>query len=543
MADLAAERVFTGLSAADGLAIGNIVIERAAGHGSRQTGSPAEERTALDAAIVQAKREVDALAAKADDLGAEILEFQSALLEDEDLLDLAFERLSRGISAHDAWSAAIDGEVTEYRAGGDDYFKARAEDLLDLKARVLKSLFGDDAEAPPTAIEDAILLAEDLTPSRFLELGGARLRGAAVRGGSPTSHVAILARARGIPLVVGLDAVLDDALRGKHAVLDAKAGRLVIAPSDGTMAAAKGRLESIAADRRAWVALIDRPAVTSGGEAVQVLLNLDDPAILDTLSPAHSDGIGLTRTEFLFRGGHLPDEDTQFKVYRRLVAWAAGRPVTIRTLDAGGDKPIPGVTPSGESNPFLGIRGLRLSLRQPEIFAVQLRALARAAALGPLKVMMPMVTVPAEMAQVQRILDEVLAGLAKDGVDHARPALGMMIEVPAAALTAASFEVDFFSIGSNDLVQYLTASARDNAAVAPLADPRNPAVIETIRRCVAAARAKEIEISLCGDMASDPDLLPLLLDCGLRSVSVAPAQLGAAKLAIHRYRAEVGRDG
>ncbi len=543
MADLPSERVFTGLSATGGLALGTIVVEKAAALGDRQAGSPGQERRALDAAIARAKGEIGALAAKADDLGAEILEFQSALLEDDDFLGLAFARITGGDPAQEAWSAALDGEVAQYRAGGDDYFKARAEDLLDLKARVLRSLFGTDTKAPARMVKDTILLAVDLTPSRFLELEGPFLRGAAILGGSPTSHVAILARARGIPLVVGLDTKLDKAMAGQHAVLDAKAGSLTIAPSSATLATAKDRLDSIAADTRAWEELIARPAVMGDGTPVQVSINLDDPAILDNLPPAHCDGIGLTRTEFLFRGGRLPDEDAQFKVYRRLMAWAEGRPVTIRTLDAGGDKPIAGVTPSGEANPFLGVRGLRLSLRHPEIFAVQLRALARAAALGPLKIMVPMVTLPGEMDQVRAILDLVLADLAKAGTDHARPALGMMIEVPAAALCTEYFETDFFSIGSNDLVQYLTACARDNAAVAPLADPRNPAVLELIRRCVAVARAKGIEIGLCGDMASDPELLPLLLDCGLRSISVSPAQLGPAKLAIHRYSGKAGRHG
>ncbi len=543
MAEAVSERVFTGLSAAKGLVIGTLVIEAAAHQGGRQAGSSPEERKALEDAIVLAGRELEALAAKAGDLGAEILEFQSALLEDEDFLALSFAKIEAGGPAHEAWATALDGEVAEYRAGDDDYFKARAEDLLDLKDRVLRSLFGTQTEAPAQMEKDTVLLAEDLTPSRFLELQGPSLRGAAILGGSPTGHVAILARAHGVPLVVGLNARLDSALHGAPAVLDAKAGKLIVAPGQDALAAAKDRLDALATDRRAWEDLIARPAVTGGGTAVQVSINLDDPALLDSLPPEHCDGIGLTRTEFLFSGGHLPGEDAQFGVYKRLLDWAAGRPVTIRTLDAGGDKPIPGVTPVGETNPFLGVRGLRLSLRHPEIFAVQLRALARAAALGPLKVMVPMVTVPDEMARVRVLLDRALADLAAAGIAHARPALGMMIEVPAAALNAGSFAADFFSIGSNDLVQYLTASARDNPAVASLADARNPAVLETIRRCVDAARAKGIEISLCGDMASDPDLLPLLLDCGLRSLSVAPAQLGPVKLAIHRQLGTGGRHG
>ena len=289
--------------------------------------------------------------------------------------------------------------------------------------------------------------------------------------------------------------------------------------------------------------LADKPAVTADGEAVRVMINLDDPASLDALSPAFCDGIGLTRTEFLFKDGQLPGEEAQAQVYRKVVAWAAGRPVTIRSLDAGGDKPIAGVTPEGETNPFLGVRGLRLSLQHPEIFSVQLRALARAAAVGPLKIMVPMVTRPEEIVTVRSLLDKALAALAAAGVAHGRPELGMMVEVPAAALTAESFAVDFYSIGSNDLVQYTTASARDNAAVAALADPRNPAVAALIRACVVAAEHRQVEVSLCGEMASDPQLLPLLLDCGLRCLSVTPAQLAHVKLAISRYRREGSEGG
>ena len=256
------------------------------------------------------------------------------------------------------------------------------------------------------------------------------------------------------------------------------------------------------------------------------------PDSLDTVSPDHCDGIGLVRTEFLFPGHERADEEAQLAVYRRFLGWAEGRPVTIRTLDAGGDKPIPGLTVDGEANPFLGMRGLRLSLASPGAFRVQLRALARAAAAGPLRVMVPMVTVPEEVERVRDLLDTVVAELAVAGVAHARPALGMMVEVPAAALEAAAFDVAFYSIGSNDLVQYVTASARDNPAVARLANPRRPAVLRLIREVAAVGRAKGVEVSLCGDIASEPELIPDLLAAGLRSFSVAPVALGRVKAAI-----------
>jgi phosphotransferase system enzyme I (PtsI) len=208
----------------------------------------------------------------------------------------------------------------------------------------------------------------------------------------------------------------------------------------------------------------------------------------------------------------------------------------VRTLDAGGDKPISGLTPDGERNPFLGLRGLRLSLARPEVFRVQLRALARAAALGPLKVMAPMVSAPDELSKVRALLEEALEEVAAAGIAATGPALGMMVEVPAAALNIAAFDADFFSIGSNDLIQYVMAASRDEPAVASLYRARDPAVLELIRRVVVAGGEKGREVSLCGEMASDPALVPLLLDAGLRRLSVAPSALGPVKAAIAAWR-------
>ncbi len=319
------------------------------------------------------------------------------------------------------------------------------------------------------------------------------------------------------------------------AILDAAQGVLTLHPSGRTLASANVRIDAEREDRSEMEALLPRPAATASGEPVKIMVNIDEPDRLDSLSPHHCDGVGLTRTEFLFTSKHLPGEDEQLAFYRRLIAWAAGRPVTIRTLDAGGDKPIAGVTIDGEANPFLGVRGLRLSFARPEIFRVQLRALARAAADGPLNVMFPMVTVPAEFAEARRMMLAEIADLQRAGVDCAVPRMGIMVEVPAAALTAADFDADFYSIGSNDLIQYATACARDNSSLAPLADPTNPAVAELIRRTVEAARRRGVEVSLCGDMASSPKLIGALLDTGLRTLSCAPAQIGPVKLAVSRY--------
>ena len=269
--------------------------------------------------------------------------------------------------------------------------------------------------------------------------------------------------------------------------------------------------------------------MTADGERVHVAINVDDLALLEGLDPAHCDGIGLTRTEFLFQGRALPDEEQQYQAYRRIVEWAAGRPVIVRTLDAGGDKPVAGLTVDGERNPFLGLRGLRLSLARPEVFRVQLRALARAATRGDLKIMLPMVTLPRELEAARAMLEEVVADLRAAGIEAAMAPLGMMVEVPAAALTATTFAADFYSIGSNDLVQYVMAASRDNPAVAPLYDARNPAVHALIRQVVKAAGGRGVEASLCGELASDPMHISTLLRLGLRRLSVTPGPARAGQ--------------
>ena len=263
------------------------------------------------------------------------------------------------------------------------------------------------------------------------------------------------------------------------------------------------------------------------------MLNIAAPQELDDLDPAICDGIGLVRTEFLFEAARgLPDEDRQYLVYRRILQWAEGRPVTIRTLDAGGDKPIAGLTVDGESNPFLGVRGIRLSLARPEVFAVQLRALCRAAVHGHLKVMLPMVAVRTELDRANAMMDAAHDALRAAGIACARPPLGIMVEIPAAALRARDFDAAFYSIGSNDLTQYTMAAARDIGAVAALNDAGHPAVLALIEATVAAGRERGVEVSLCGDAAAETRLTAALLSTGLTKLSVAPIAVARLKAAI-----------
>ena len=406
---------FSGRPAAPGTAIGRLVRLGASAVQPRRAGTPEQEAAALAGAIAAAAADLAALAAQAGSDAAGIIEFQAAMLQDEALRAPALAAIASGAAADAAWAAALGVQVAEYEVAEDAYFRARAIDLRDLAERVLRHLGG--AAAVPALPLGAIVLADDLTPSLFLETDW-RGGGIALSAGSPASHVAMLARARGVPMVVGLGPVA--AAAGETAALDGAAGVLLLGPDD----ADRARFATAAAAD--FSALLHRPAATAAGRRVAVLLNVADPRELDRLDPALCDGIGLVRTELMFAAGP-PDEDTQLRAYRRILQWAGDRPVTIRTLDAGGDKPVPGLTMPGESNPFLGQRGLRLSLARPDVFAVQLRALVRAAAHGTLKIMLPMVTVPEELQAARALLDQAGFGRGRGGAaarDHGRSAGG-----------------------------------------------------------------------------------------------------------------------
>ena len=445
------------------------------------------------------------------------------------LAEPAFSAIAAGGAADHAWLDAMQQEIAGYETSDDEYFRARAADLNDLRDRVLAHLTGSalDAVVPPGAIVAAV----DLAPSRFLAIDWSRGGALVLTAGSVTSHVAMLARSRGVPAIMGLGVDLGE-LSGQ-ALVDAHRGVLIVDPVPATRAQFDRDAEAAAATRALAAAAATRSATTADGTPIRIMLNIADLRELSDLDPAICDGIGLVRTEFLFEDRQgLPDEEQQYSIYRRVVEWAQGRPVTFRTLDAGGDKPIPGLTPTGESNPFLGVRGLRLSLAHPEVFRTQLRALARAATHGHVKIMLPMVTQPHELVAARSIFEAEVAALAAAGVPARRASLGIMIEVPAAAIAAEQFDAEFFSIGSNDLTQYVAAAGRDIGAVADLADPTQLALLRLYRYVVDTACAQHIEVTLCGDAGGDPRAIPRLLATGLRTLSMAPVLVGGAKLAV-----------
>lgn len=515
-----------GMVASAGYASGPLFPLDAAAEAYVPSGDAAMEALRLRTALAAASDGIAALMADAKGEGRDILEFQLVMIEDEALAAPAFAAIDKGHDAAAAWVTALDTEIAGYAVSDDVVFAARSSDLADIRDRVLRGLRGSpDTTAP----KGAILFGRDLTPSRFLATDWSGGGAIVLCEGSPASHVAMLARGRGVPMIVGigdLDAAADD-----FVLVNAEAGIVTVLPDS------EQRHEFLRASTAyQQLAMLARsaarkPAVTADGTPIEVHVNIADPADVEHIDIATCDGVGLMRTEFLFTRG-LADEETQYTAYRKVLEWASGKPVIIRTLDAGGDKPVPGLT-IAEGNPFLGLRGIRLSLKRPDLFRLQIRALLRAAPHGALKVMLPMVSVPEELVAARALFAEEAAAL-----NLPVPPLGIMVEVPAVAIHPEPFaDAAFFSIGSNDLTQYVMAAGRDSSAVAALSDVRHPAIVLLLRAVSAYARGNHIALSLCGDAAGDPHAIPHLLHAGLRSLSVAPAQLGLAKAAISRANA------
>ena len=531
------ETRLNGRAAAPGIHAGPVVVLPAQVEARRAAGKPDEERAALAAAIGRARDEVAALAGRASGEAARIMEIQVALLEDEALSEEARAAIARGVAADIAWSEAMAVEIAGYATAEDEYFRARAADLADVRDRVLGHLAG--VPSVPQVAPGSVVAARDLPPSAFLALDWSKGGGIVLGEGSPTSHAAMLARSRDVPMVVGV---------GRHweslagtVLVDGYKGTAIVDPAPEAVAEAAQRKRAELRNDAAARAGISASAVTRDGTRITVLVNVADPTELDAVDPAWCDGIGLVRTEFMLAGTTLRDEERQLALYRRLLEWAAGRPVTVRTLDAGGDKPIPGYTVDGERNPFLGMRGIRLSLRHRDVFRIQLRALARASVQGSLKIMLPMVTTPSDLGEARALLDAVVAELRGEGLPAQAPPLGIMVEVPATALAIDGFDAAFFSIGSNDLVQYVTAASRDGADVAEYAQLSHPGVLRLIASVAAHGAAIGREVSLCGDAAADPQSVPLLLAAGIRTVSVAPSAVARVKAAIREVSLDASR--
>ncbi|HXS45815.1 MAG TPA: phosphoenolpyruvate--protein phosphotransferase [Solirubrobacteraceae bacterium] len=531
----AAGECLRGVAASPGVAIGPArALRDAAGPPpERAADSPDDERARLDEAREAARAAVagdrEAMAGRAGEAEAAIFDAHLALLDDDALLEPARAAIAAGATAERAWFDAAEGAAERFRGLDDALLRERAADVQDVGRRVVAALTGEDGGAAPT--EPGIVVARELTPADTAGLDPALVRGIATARGAATAHAAILARALGLPGAVGLgDAVLAIA-DGTALLLDGDAGTLIVDPPEEELAAAEERRERAAERRAAARERAHEPATTTDGERIEVFANLGSAAEASAAVEAGAEGVGLLRTEFLFLDRpELPDEDEQAATLAEIARALDGRPLVVRTLDAGADKPLPALPMPPEANPFLGVRGIRLALARPEVLATQLRAILRVAAEFPVKAMLPMVATVAELRAARAALDEARAAT---GID-APLDLGIMVEVPAAALGAAALaeHADFFSIGTNDLTQYTMAAERGEERLASLLAGPQPAVLALVRATVEAARASGRWVGVCGELAGDPAAAVLLAGLGVTELSMAPALVPEAKAAL-----------
>ncbi|MBX6375209.1 MAG: phosphoenolpyruvate--protein phosphotransferase [Acetobacteraceae bacterium] len=418
----------------------------------------------------------------------------------------------------------------------------RAQEVREIARRLTRNLTASPFRSFKDIPEGAILVAEELTPADAALLNPARIAGVATEEGGADGHTAIMLRALGIPSVLGCHGLTEAARRGDPCVLDGTAGTVTLNPSAATLTAARNALAAFARERAKLAKLRRLPAVTTDGEEVELQANLEIPAELPLIAQAGAQGIGLLRTEFLFMNREdLPDEEAQVATYAEILEAMDGEPVTIRVLDWGGEKDIEalaeGVPALTGPNPALGLRGVRMLLKRPELLEVQFAAILRvAAAKGCVRILLPMVTVPAEVKQAREIYERVARRLRRRGekLPDPLPPLGVMIETPGAALAAdaIALEADFFAIGTNDLAMYTLAVDRAEAEVAHLYDPLHPAVLRLVQFATEAALRLRMPVSVCGEMAGNPRLVPLLLGLGIRSLSMNASAIPRAKQAV-----------
>lgn len=529
-----ATRQQQGVPASPGLAVGQLVrhVVQVLEVEDRSQG-PIPEGEALEAAIRKVGAELERLGEETRErLGAAeaaIFAAQRELVSDPDLMRATIGEIMRGHGAAWSWKKVIAARVDQQRQLADPLLAARALDLWDAGQRVLAALLGVVRKAQVLR-GPSILVAEDLTPSDTLQFDMRHVVGLAIAGGGPTSHTAILARTLGLPAIVAAGPSLLEISSDKPAVIDGSTGRLYVGCTEADLESARAAVKAYAARREAMQANREQPAVTTDGHRVGVYANVANARQAAEAVAAGAEGVGLMRTEFLFiERDSAPDEEEQYAVYRDTLQALDGRPLIIRTLDIGGDKQVSYLDLPREENPFLGVRGARLLLARPDLLRTQLRALYRAAAHGPLSIMFPMITDLAEVDALRAECETVRAALQAPEVP-----LGIMVEVPAVAVRAERFarSVDFFSIGTNDLTQYVLAMDRQHPQLAAQADSLHPAVLALIAMTARAANEAGIHVGVCGGLAGDPLGARILAGLGVHELSMSAQDIAAVKTVI-----------
>ncbi|HJU87196.1 MAG TPA: phosphoenolpyruvate--protein phosphotransferase [Gemmatimonadota bacterium] len=546
MADLASQEIYHhGQGVSNGVAYGPVYLI------TPDTPRVPRREIAMDEVEVELGRLDDALCATRADIErvraalqradksdeAAIFDSHLLILEDASLLESVRARIREArANVEHAFSSLVLEAVDRIEKSQNSYLRERVRDIRDVEHRVIRFLLGQREPAVGDLLQNAILVAHDLPATLTAELDRDRILGFATELGSANSHTAILARALEIPAVVDLGPVLQRVSHGESVVLDGREGLLIQNPSPDTLAEYERIQAKIERKRAEWVSLAGVPGRTADGEPLTLLANIEFNREVDAALAFGSDGIGLYRTEYLFlQGGGDVSEEEQLEVYGGIVRRMEGRPVTIRTLDLGGDKLLAGMEP--EDNPFLGWRAVRYCLDRPEVFLAQMRAILRAGAEGNVAIMIPMITAMEEVDAVFDVVESARQSLRSEGLAHAeRCPVGVLVETPGAALLAASLaeRFDFLSLGTNDLIQYTLAVDRGNRRIAHLYQPFHPAVLKLVREVVDAAGAAGRQVTVCGEMGSNSLAATLLVGLGVRSFSMVAARIPRIKQVLGR---------
>ncbi len=486
-----------------------------------------DELTRLQAGSEDALEQIKALIDEqgSDSAAAEILEFHAMLCQEDELLDPARELIKQGgINAAVAILQAGKAQADEFKALDDPYMQARAADMLDVSQRIASCIAGVKLQTKPSV--RSVIVADDLTPSQTAAFAREHVAAIVLRQGTLNSHAAILARNMGVPSLI--EASLPLNIDGKIMAVDATAGCYYLEPDEPTIVKMQQAKDDWDKEQLKLFALRGKASIAPCGHKMLVCANIGSPDEIEFALDNDCEGVGLMRSEFLYIGHETyPTEEEQYQAYARVATTLNGRPLVIRTLDIGADKKCPYFELPAEENPALGLRALRICLTRPELFKVQLRAICRAAARGNILLMLPMVTAVSEVQKAKALLEESLRELIREGKACTRPQLGIMIETPAAAVLSAQLarEVEFFSIGTNDLMQYTCALDRQNSSLAPFYDPHHPALLELIKLTARNAHAAGIWVGICGEAAADLSLTNTFIEYGIDELSVSPSRI------------------
>lgn len=457
---------------------------------------------------------------------AEILEGHVAIIQDPSIIDGVKEKIEEGLCAEQALSNVCQTFIDIFSATKDPLTMERITDIEDVKTRMLKLLMGIEEVSLAALPQNTILVAKDFTPSMTVGLSKEHVIGILTELGGYTSHSAILARSLGIPAVLNIKDLLQETKNGQEAILDGESGIVFLSPDAATKAQYQQEQQTFLENKKSLQTYKGKPTCTKDGVTVDLLCNIGSLKDAKDALDCDGEGIGLFRTEFLFmERNSLPTEEEQFEAYKEVAKIFGNKPITIRTLDIGGDKEIPYLNLEKEENPFLGYRAIRICLSQTDLFRTQLRSILRASAYGNIQILLPFITSLEELRAAKEIIEETKRELSEKNIPFKKDIpIGVMIETPAATLISDLFakESDFFSIGTNDLIQYTIAVDRGNTQISNLYTPYHPAVLRAISHIITCAKKEGIPVCMCGEAAADPQLIPLLLSYGLDKFSVGP---------------------